>query len=246
MQVFSLLWRQTEGLLPSLISLLGLALDVPDHTTLSRRSRLLRVALRRRPGREPIHLVVDATGLKVFGQGEWARVKHGAAGVHAGWRKLHLGVDGEGRVVTAELTDSDVADASAFPGLLRRVRGRVQKVTADGAYDRSRVWELAAECGAHAVIPLRRGAVVMHGRGSTTRNRHLRRIEEVGRAQWRRESGQHQQAWAENCIGRFKRILGPQLRARCREGQRVEALMGCVVLNRMLELGASKSMPVIA
>ena len=99
--------------------------------------------------------------------------------------------------------------------------------------------------GAHVVVPLRRDAVVTHGRGSKMRNRHLRRIKEVGRAQWRRESGQHQQAWAENCIGRFKRILGPQLRARCRDGQRVEALMGCVVLNRMLELGAPKSAPMI-
>ena len=115
--VFGLPWRQTEGLLSSLFSMLGLELDVPDHTTLSRRSRLLRIRPAVRPGRGPIHLVVDATGLKVFGQGEWARAKHGATGIHAGWRKLHLGVDQQGCIVTADLTDSDVADASAFPGL---------------------------------------------------------------------------------------------------------------------------------
>ncbi len=243
--VFSLSWRQTEGLLGSVFTLLGLELDVPDHTTLSRRSRTLRIRPSARLGRSPIDLVVDATGLKVFGQGEWARAKHGAARTHAGWRKLHLGVDGSGRIVSAELTDSDVADASVFARLLRKVPGPVTSVTADGAYGRRRVWELAAERGARAVIPVRRGAVVMRGRGSVMRNRHLRRIKEVGRAQWRRESGQHQQARAENCIGRFKRILGPRLRARCREGQRVEALMGCVVLNRMLELGAPQSVPVL-
>ncbi len=244
--VFSLPWRQTEGLLGSLFTLLKIELDVPDHTTLSRRSRSLRIRLCARPRRGPIHLVIDATGLKVFGQGEWARAKHGSSGAHAGWRKLHLGVDDEGRIITAELTDADVADASAFVGLLRKVRGRVTKVTADGAYDRRHVWELGAECGARVIIPPRRRAIMMRGRGSKMRNRHLRRIQEVGRAHWRRESGQHQQAWAENSIGRFKRILGPQLRARCRQGQRVEALMGCVVLNRMLELGAPKSVPIIA
>ena len=117
----------------------------------------------------------------------------------------------------------------------------MKKVTTDGSYDRRRVWELIAERGARAMIPLRRGARVMAGEHTEARNRHLRRIEKVGRAQWRRDSGQHQQARAENAIGRFKRILGPQLRARCREGQRVEAMMGCVVLNRMLELGAPRS-----
>ena len=242
--VFNLPWRQTEGLLGSLFTMLGLELDVPDHTTLSRRSRSLRIRPRAQPGRGPIHLVVDATGLKVFGQGEWARAKHGATGMHAGWRKLHLGVDQRGCIVTADLTDSDVADASAFPGLLRKVRGRVKKVTTDGSYDRRRVWELIAERGARAVIPLRRGAKFMDGGLAKARNRHLRQIGRVGRAQWRRDSGQHQQAWAENCIGRFKRILGQRLRARCREGQRVEAMMGCIVLNRMLELGAPRSVPI--
>ena len=242
--VFSLPWRQTEGLLRSVIGLLGLEFDVPDHTTLSRRSRLLRIRPSARPRRGPIHLVVDATGLKIFGQGEWARAKHGATGVHAGWRKLHLGVDRRGCIVTADLTDSDVADASAFPRLLRRVRGRVKKVTMDGSYDHRRVWKLIAERGARAVIPLRRGAKLMDGEGADARNRHLRQIGRVGRAQWRRDSGQHQQAWAENAIGRFKRILGSQLRARCREGQHAEAMMGCVVLNRMLELGAPRSVPI--
>ena len=89
--VFRLPWRQTEGLLGSLFTLLGLELDVPDHTTLSRRSRSLRIRPRVRPGRGRIHQVIDATGLKVFGQGEWARAKHGLAGAHAGWRKLHHG-----------------------------------------------------------------------------------------------------------------------------------------------------------
>jgi hypothetical protein len=121
-----------------------------------------------RPGRGKIHLVIDATGLKVFGQGEWARAKHGFTGAHAGWRKLHLGVDGKRQVLTAELTDSDVADASAFPGLLRRVRDPVRKATTDGSYDRRHVWELTAERGARAVIPLRRGA-------------RLWRMEKVGR-----------------------------------------------------------------
>ena len=242
--VFSLPWRQTEGLIGSLFTLLGLDLDVPDHTTLSRRCRSLRIKPCAKPTERPIHLVVDATGLKTFGQGEWARARHGAQGPHAGWRKLHLGIDGQGVIVTAELTDSDVADATAFPQLLRKVQGRVKTVTTDGSYDRRRVWKVIDDLGAHAVIPLRRGAMLRGEEAAKARNRHLRRIRKVGRAQWRRDSGQHKQAKVENAIGRFKKILGPSLRARCPDGQRVEAMMGCVILNRMLELGAPRSVPI--
>ena len=238
--IFSLPWRQTEGLLGSLFTLLDLDLDAPDHTTLSRRSRSLRIKPCAKTER-PIHLVVDATGLKTFGQGEWARARHGAQGPHAGWRKLHLGIDGQGFIVTAELTDSDVADATAFPSLVRKVKSRIKKVTTDGSYDRRLVWKAIGDLGAHAVIPPRRGAILREEEAAKARNRHLRRIRKVGRAQWRRDSGQHKQAKVENAMGRFKKILGPSLRARRPDGQRAEAIMGCVILNRMLELGAPRS-----
>lgn len=242
--VFRLGWRQTEGFLRSLFELVGSKLEVPDHTTLSRRCRRLRVRPTAPRSSKPVHLFIDATGLKVFGQGEWARAKHGSRGAHAGWRKLHIGVDRRGIVVTSELTDSDVADASAFPGLVRKVRSPIKRVTTDGSYDRRKVWRVIDELGARGIIPLHRKAVRRDEASSSQRNRHLRRIEKVGRAQWRRDSGQHKQAKAENAIGRFKRILGPAIRARCRDGQRAEVMMGVSILNRMLELGAPRSIPI--
>lgn len=242
--VFSLPWRQTEGLLRSLFGLLKLDLDVPDHTTLSRRARALRIRPNAKLSSRPIHLIIDATGLKVFGQGEWARAKHGSRGAHAGWRKLHLGIDAGGFIVTADLTESDVADASAFPRLVRNVKGSIKRVTADGSYDRRKVWQVLHGLGARGVIPPHRSAVLRDEPGAKDLNRHLRRVRKVGRAQWRRDSGQHKQAKAENAIGRFKKILGPSPRARYRDGQRAEAMMGVAILNRMLELGAPKSVQI--
>ena len=136
-------WPEYEkGLLRSLFVLLEIDLDVPDHTTLSRRSRALRIRPVTKQGSKPIHVIIDATGLKVFGQGEWACAKHGSQRAHVGWRKLHLGIDAKDVIVTAELTDSNVADATAFPGLVRKVKAPIKKATTDGSYDHRKVWQL--------------------------------------------------------------------------------------------------------
>ena len=205
-------WRQTEGLLRSLMELSGLDLYVPDHTTLSRRARDLATDLFRVPSPGPIHMIVDASGLKVFGAGEWATVKYGCR--RTGWRKLHLAVDAGGRIVAAEITDSHVADASVFPTLLNRTDGKVARVTADGGYDRREVYEAGADRGAYVVIPPQRSAVISKDPVLRTRDRHIRRIARVGRPQWRGETGQHHQARAENTFSRYKRIIGPAIRAR--------------------------------
>ncbi len=237
-------WRQTEGLLRSLMALSGLDLEVPDHTTLSRRSRYLSTDLRRRPTLGSIHLIVDASGLKVFGQGEWAAAKYGCRCM--GWRKLHLAVDQQGRIVAAELTDNDVADASVFPSLLSRTDGKVARITADGAYDRRDVYKAASSRGAYVVIPPQRSAVISGDPILQMRDRHIRRIARVGRSQWRREKKQHRQARAENAFYRYKRIIGPGLRSRSSMAQRVEVTAACNLLNWMRELGTPRSQKVAA
>ena len=131
---FNLPLRQTEGLLNSILSLMGLALTAPDDTTLSRRCRSLDIALRFRPPDEAIHLVVDSTGLRIVGQGEWAAAKHGGRGKR-GWRKLHLGVENEGLIVALALTDNTTDDASVVPDLLGQVESDIARFTADAAYD---------------------------------------------------------------------------------------------------------------
>src|SRR4051812_48215260 len=142
--VFRLALRQTEGLIGSIIHLLGLELAVPDHTTLSRRAETLEVP-RARAGAGPLHLLVDSTGLKLCGAGEWLAEKHGTKRRRA-WRKLHLGVDaGTGRIEAVELTASDVDDGSRVGPLLDQVEGAVASLTGDGAHDREDVYGAVAE-----------------------------------------------------------------------------------------------------
>src|ERR1700693_913430 len=144
--VFRLAYRQAEGLIGSIISLLGLTLRVPDHTTLSRRSATLAVP---RPqlnstdaddSAQPLHLLVDSTGLKLCGAGEWPVEKHGTR-TRRSWRKLHLGVDaGTGEIVAVGLTSKEVDDASQVSPLLDQVAGPLGSVIADGAYDQDGVY----------------------------------------------------------------------------------------------------------
>ena len=143
--VFRLAYRQAEGLIGSIVGLLGLDLRVPDHTTLSRRAATLDVPRPQRPSTgvgdpEPLHLLVDSTGLKLCGKGEWLLEKHGTA-TRRSCRMLHLGVDaGTGRIVASTLTTKDVDDASQAGPLLDQIAGPVASVSADGAYDQDRVW----------------------------------------------------------------------------------------------------------
>ena len=154
--VFRLAYRQAEGLLGSIVGLLGLSLRVPDHTTLSRRAATLDVP---RPGNvgadaggEPLHLLVDSTGLKLCGKGEWLLEKHGTA-TRRLWRTLHLGVNAEtGRIVASTLTPKDVDDASQAAPLLDQVAGAVASFTGDGGYDQDRVYDSVAERHPEAAV----------------------------------------------------------------------------------------------
>jgi len=220
---------------------MGLELEVSDRTTLSRRSRNLATELPCQPSSRPMHLIVDASGLKVFGQGEWAAARAGVRCLGPGWRKLHPGVDESGCIVAADLTDNTVADASVLPKLLERIERKVARLTADGAYDRREVYEAAGHRGAAVVVPPQRGARVSQDPVFRLRNRHIHRIARVGRAQWRREKKQHRQAQAGNAFYRYKRYFGPALRARDPMAQCTEVMSACNLLNWMSSLGAPHS-----
>src|SRR6202040_3634088 len=137
--VFGLALRQTEGLIGSVIGLLGLDLAVPDHSTLSRRARTLEVPRLRRPGSGPLHLLVDSTGLKLGGAGEWLVEKHGTSRRRS-WRKLHIGVNADsGEIAAVAVTRKDIDDAAMAGALLGQIADPIGSFTADGTYDQDQV-----------------------------------------------------------------------------------------------------------
>ena len=236
--VFKLPLRQTEGFLRSILSLMDLDLEAPEHTTLSRRSQRLDVGLDHAASNRPIHLVVDSTGLSIVGQGEWAAVKHGGSGKRA-WKKLHLGVDRFGMIVAEVLTDGNADDSNTALNIIDEMNGAIASFTADAAYDTTAIYEAAATRGTTVIVPPRRSAT--RSRQPGARDRTARRVKEVGRRQWKKESGCHQQARVENTFFKYKSMIGPGLRARHPGSQEAEALVAGNILNQMFELGRPKS-----
>ena len=248
--MFRLPFRQTEGLIGSVIGLLGLDLAVPDHTTLCRRAETLEVPRPRSSAgaggdAEPMHLLVDSTGLKLCGPGEWLVEKHGTR-TRRSWRKLHLGRDADtGQIVAATLTTHDVDDGSQVGPLLDQVDGPIASFTGDGAYDRDSVYASVSERYPEAtiIVPPRSTAVPSKTAETapTQRDRHLQLIAEKGRMGWQIASGYNIRARAEATIGRFKRVIGDGLRSRTDERRATEMDVAVQVLNRMLELGRPES-----
>src|SRR3954466_1062743 len=249
--VYRLGLRQTEGLIGSIIHLLGLDLPVPDHTTLSRRAATLEVPRPRSSSpdggsrSQPLHLLVDSTGLKLCGPGEWLIEKHGTK-VRRSWRKMHLGVDADtGRLVAAGLTPTLAESGSQVGPLLDQVTGPVASFTGDGAYDQDGVSRSVAERhpDARVIIPPRSGAVPSKTAETapTQRDQYLQLITEHGRMGWQKASGYNRRALAKATIGRFKRVIGDGLRAHTDERRATEMDVAVQVLNRMLELGRPES-----
>jgi transposase len=235
--VFNLPLRQAEGFLRSVLSLMGVDLESPDHTTLSRRSQGLNVQLDRVAGNNPIHLIVDSTGLSIVGEGEWAATKYGGRG-RRGWKKLHLGVDRSGVIIAEVLTDGNADDARTAVGLIDEMDD-VASFTADAAYDTIAIYDAAGARGTKVIVPPRKTAT--RSKRPSARDRAVRRVSKVGRQQWKKESGYHQQARVENTFFRYKSIIGDRLRARHPRSQEAEAVIACNILNRMAALGPPES-----
>ncbi len=244
--VFRLPFRQTEGLIGSVIGLLGLDLAIPDHTTLCRRAETLEVPRPRpRSDGEPMHLLVDSTGLRLCGPGEWLVEKHGTR-TRRSWRKLHLGMDADtGQIVAAELTTNDVDDGAQVGPLLDQLDGQIASFTGDGAYDQEGVYAGVAERHPEAsvVVPPRSTAVPSDTAETapTQRDRHVRLIAETGRMGWQRASGYNRRARIEATMGRFKGVIGDGLRSRTDQRRATELNVAVRALNRMLELGRPES-----
>ena len=237
---YKLAYRQTEGFLHSIASLLGLGIEIPDYSTLCRRSRLLRKKLRipKAASTQPIHLMIDSTGLRIHVGNARKPPKQRA------WRKLHIAVDREtGNIVASELTASRARDATRVPALLTQIQAPLVSVAADSAYDKEAVYE-AIEAHSpgrrtRVVIPPQRNATLSQNSNTAMqeRDRHIRAIERHGRREWYKLSGYTKRSMVENAVYRYKAIIGPEMRARTLARQRVEHRIGCEILNKMAVLG---------
>ena len=236
--VFGLASRQTEGFLRSLLTLLNLDNDVPDHSTISRRkARLGKGASYERRTVKPVHLLIDSSGLSVHvGQ---LRTPPKARD----YRKLHLAVDEHtSDVVACELTSKRARDASRVASLVGQIERPIASAKADAAYDTGDVYKTLENHRAHrspkVLRPPRTGAqLALDSAGTRQRNRNIRARSRVGKRKWYVASGYSRRSKVETTFHRYKAILGSAMRARGLASQRVEVRLGCKILNTMTALG---------
>lgn len=242
--LFGLPLRQTTGLVASLLKLAKLDWPVPDFSTLCRRQDDLTVTIPYRPGTGALHLLIDSTGIKAMGEGEWSCRKHGASRPGQ-WCKVHLGIDAETLEVRAiEVTGSRVGDGSMLPRLLEQIPAEepIDTVTADGAYDTRTCHAAIAAREARAVIPTRRNGRLWRETtpGAQARNDILRANRRFGRAIWRNWSGYHRRSLIEAKM-RCMKLLGERLMARTSSRQTAEIQIRAALLNRFTALGTPET-----
>lgn len=249
-KLFHLPNRAAEGFVRSMFALMGVTLPVPDHTTLSRRGKGWKGRLPKKVSGH-LDIVIDSTGLKVYGEGEWKVRMHGKTKRRT-WRKLHLAVDPQsGEIEAVLLTENNVHDAEAIEPLLEQIEQPIDHLAGDGSYDRRHVYDRLRQHspGAKPLIPPRKDAHIwQHGNRHAPphpRDENLRAIRQMGRKAWKETSGYHQRSSAETAVFRYKTIFGDRLSARLLDTQRTEALICCAALNRMTHLGMPESYKVI-
>lgn len=250
-EIFQLTNRGAEGFVRSLFEMMGIELPVPDHTTLSIRGKHLQVELpRKAKGR--INIVMDSSGLKMYGEGEWKVRKHGW-GKHRSWFKFHLMIEPvSGEIQAVDLTGADGNDTKSVEPMLAQLDPALEIDTAigDGGYDTWEVYDVikARAPDTQVIIPPKKNAKIkQHGnckQPPLQRDEALRAIRKSSRKAWKMQSGYHQRSLAETAIFRFKTIFGDHLSTRSRETQTVQVRIRCKVLNQMTHLCMPLSSPV--
>jgi transposase len=247
--VYHLRLRQTQGFTKSVFDLLGLDLPVASASTLCRRRKALSIEPWVRDTSEPLDLVLDSTGLKIFGQGEWCRAKHGRK--PRGWKKVHIGLDAKsGMIVSHLMTDKDAGDPDQVNDILDQIDHPICSFMADGAYDGEPVYDAvkrhSPDPSPKVVIPPRKTAVLSSEieEEQSDRDRHILDLEAKGRMAWQKAHGYGRRSLVETTMGRYKSIIGDRLHARHDDAQPVELAIGIKVLNRMTNLAKPVSVRV--
>lgn len=245
--LFRLPLRATEGFVNSLINLLQLPLTAPNYTTLSRRQASLEIPTYQNNCNKPVHLVVDSSGIKIYGEGEWKMRLYGKEKRRT-WRKLHIAVNEKTHdIVMAVVTHANVHDTEVFESLLPNDREyHVEQVTGDGAYDAVRCYNATANIGAKPCFPPRAGAARNKpiDEGTRLRNHTVGRTRELGLKKWKVKNNYHRRSMAETAFLRLKKIFGACAASRNFANQVVELTLRCSMLNKMSQLGMPDSVMV--
>jgi hypothetical protein len=241
-ETYHLPLRSTQGLVRSVLRLMQVQLPSPHYSTLCRRARSLELSVA--APKKITHLVIDSSGLKVYGEGEWRVRTHGKAKRRT-WRKLHISMDASTHQITSALiTDKDLLDRNALADLLGQTEAQIEYVCADGAYDFEQCYRAIKHRQAKALIPPRSDAIVRGKSPFEQRDENVRQIRKLGRKAWKRKSTYHRRSLVECAFFRLKTIFSERLRARRMDTQSAEAKLRCLAMNRMTKLGMPKSYPV--
>jgi hypothetical protein len=240
--VYKLPYRSLEGFSRSIMKLMNLELRIPDHTTMSRRASKVKVRIPRKNRTGAIHLVVDSTGLKIYGEGEWKVRKHGTS-QRRRWIKVHLGVDADEKdVLAVVVTEDDYHDCEVFEQLIEQVDEAIEKIYGDGAYDTRKAYEVAVKKEADLVVPPRDNAAFWEN--GHPRNTALFLVVMMGLALWKVAIGYHKRSIAENAMYRLKQLFGASLASRKFETQEIEVHARIAAMNTMTYLGMPVSVRV--
>ena len=246
-QLFRLPLRATEGLIQSLISLSGLSVKAPNYTTLCRRSRSLKFNLNFRKSSQARHILVDATGIQVIGEGVWKKLQHGESR-HQVWKKLHITMDADNHdILSAVMTDSVRLDCNYLPGLIEQIKGPIRQITGDGAYDKKNCYQTAYQRNAKPVFPPQHNAGVQRNKYKKEAALEARdkTILEIGRGpdraqrlrEWKKRHSYHRRSLIETMMLRMKTIFGDQMRSRSTCNQATDLLVRCYAINKINKLG---------
>lgn len=250
--VFKQALRQTEGLMKSIVNIMGLDLDIPDHTTISRRSQKLSLSAKKASAAisEKGHvLIVDSTGLKVVGEKEWMNTKHGTKQRKV-WRKLHLVINETGEILDSTLTTHDLSDVSQLPDLLENIDEPIDELIGDsGGYDHKLTYETIAahelktgqSNSIRVIIPPNLGFQKRSDSDPTERLDNIDFIAEHGREKWQKKTDYGRRSLVENTMYRYKTIIGRTLRSKNDNNQNTEVKIGIAILNTMKDLGIPKA-----
>lgn len=243
--VYSLCYRQTEGFVKDLLQMISIKdLRVPSYSQVQRRGGRIPIDIRiHQRTKEDINVVIDSTGLKVYGEGEWKVRKHGWS-KHRTWRKLHMGSDGiDLEILSLELTGNEVDDATAGVHVIDKISESIKTVAGDGAYDKIKFRTKLPE-GIEQAIPPQKNARLSEDDKLLQRNTAIKEIEEKGREQWKKEIGYHIRSKSEVNMYRYKTIFTEKLNSRKTQFESTEVSIKCKILNRFVEIGMPRSLKV--